>query len=122
MTKKILIDAFYNQLGSLLKQLTEMYPEDADFPMFVTTINLIKLTNPMLVVNIIKEEVADKYKEEIKAKDEKFFMECDYSADVDINIIHKLKQYVSGMPPSSKEAIWKYIDLISQLAVKIVQS
>ena len=124
MSKKVLMDAFFNQFSAFLKELTQLYPEDADFPIFQSSLGLLKTTNPMLVVRIVKDEVLSKYGDKIKAKDESFFMSHsyeDHKGDVDLDIVHKLKGYISGMSPSTKEAVWKYIEILTQLCERILQ-
>ena len=123
MSKKILIDTFFNQFTDFLKQLENMYPDDTDFPVFITTLNLLKSPNPILVVKFVKENIVDLYKDKILNKDESFFLDQDYTqhGDVDLNIVHKLKKYVKDMSPNSKDVVWKYIDLLMKLCLKILQ-
>jgi hypothetical protein len=124
MSKKVLVDAFFNQFTSFMGELKQMYPEDPDFPTFVTTLTLLKSTNPMLVVNLVKSEIIDLYGEKIKVRDESFFMNESYSDrnDVDLNIVDKLKQYIRGMSPETKETVWKYIEIISKLCLKALET
>ena len=123
MSKKILIDAFFNQFNSFLGELKQMYPEDPDFPVFITTLSMMKVANPMLVVNFIKTEIVDPFGAKILAKDESFFMTQDYAKrnDVDLNIVEKLKQYIQGMSVETKETVWKYIDIIAKLCLKTLE-
>ena len=124
MSKKILIDTFFNQFTDFLKQLENMYPDDTDFPVFITTLNLLKSTNPILVVKFVKENIVDLYKDKILNKDESFFLDQDYTqhGDVDLNIVHKLKKYVKDMSPNSKDVVWKYIELLMKLSIKILEN
>lgn len=124
MSKKVLIDTFFNQFTDFLKQLENMYPDDTDFPVFITTLDLLKSTNPMLVVKFVKENIVDLYKDKILNKDESFFLDQDYTkhGDVDLNIVHKLKKYVKDMSPNSKDVVWKYIELIMKLSMKILEN
>jgi hypothetical protein len=124
MSKKILIDTFFNQFTDFLKQLENMYPDDTDFPVFLTTLDLLKSTNPMLVVKFVKENIVDLYKDKILNKDESFFLDQDYTkhGDVDLNIVQKLKKYVKDMSPNSKDVVWKYIELLMKLAIKILEN
>jgi hypothetical protein len=121
MSKKILIDAFYTQFNAFLKELANSYPEDADFPVFIETLNLVKFANPMMVVNYVKTEIVIPYKEKITNRDESFFLNFDYNKteDVDLNIVDKLKTYISTMTDESKNTVWDYINLISRLVLKI---
>lgn len=124
MSRKVLIDTFFNQFTDFLKQLENMYPDDTDFPVFLTTLDLLKSTNPILVVKFVKENIVDLYKDKILNKDESFFLDQDYTkhGDVDLNIVHKLKKYVKDMSPNSKDVVWKYIELIMKLTIKILEN
>jgi hypothetical protein len=117
------IDAFFSQFNSFLEELKEMYPEDQDFPVFISTLALVKSTNPMLVVNFVKSEIVVPFGEKITVRDETFFMEQDFTTrnDVDLNIVQKIKQYIKGMSPQSKEVVWKYIELITKLCLKALE-
>jgi hypothetical protein len=123
MSRKVFLDAFFNQFVSFLGELKGMYPEDPDFPNFVTAITLIRNTNPMLAVNYIKSEVIDPFQDKISARDESFFMDQDYTQkNADIDVIHKLKEYVREMSPESKEVVWQYIELLMKLTLKIMEN
>lgn len=124
MSRKVLIDTFFNQFTDFLKQLENMYPDDTDFPVFLTTLDLLKSTNPILVVKFVKENIVDLYKDKILNKDESFFLDQDYTkhGDVDLNIVHKLKKYVKDMSPNSKDVVWKYIELLMKLTIKILEN
>jgi hypothetical protein len=123
MSKKVLIDAFFSQFSAFLNELAASYPDDQDFPTFVETLNFAKFANPMLVVNYVKQEIADPYADKISLRDESFFMNFDYKEkkDVDLNIVEKLKTYMSTMSESSKDAVWKYINIIVRLSLKIAE-
>ena len=124
MSKKVLIDAFFNQFNGFLTAMNEMYPDDEDFPVFITTLTMMRTTNPMLVLKFVKSEIIDLYGEKIQAKDESFFMNEDYSKrdDVNLNIVDKIKQYIRGMSPATKDTVWKYIDIITKLCSKALDS
>ena len=124
MSKKVLIDAFFNQFNGFLTAMNEMYPDDEDFPVFITTLTMMRTTNPMLVLKFVKSEIVDLYGEKIQAKDESFFMNEDYSKrdDVNLDIVQKIKQYIQGMSPATKDTVWKYIDIITKLCSKALDA
>lgn len=124
MSKKVLIDAFFNQFNGFLTAMNEMYPDDEDFPVFITTLTMMRTTNPVLVLKFVKSEIIDLYGDKIQAKDESFFMNEDYSKrdDVNLNIVDKIKQYIRGMSPATKDTVWKYIDIITKLCSKALDS
>jgi len=123
MSKKVLIEAFFNQFNAFLGELKNMYPDDEDFPVFITTLSMMKTANPMLVVNFVKSEIVVPFGEKIRVRDESFFMNQDYEAreDVDLNIVQKIKQYIQGMSPATKETVWKYVEIITTLCSKALE-
>jgi hypothetical protein len=117
-SKQVLTAAFFDQFMAFASELGEMYPDDADFSMFATTLKLMKMTNPALVVKYVRDNVLQ-FEDKIMKKDESFFLEYDfaeYANDVDMNIFQKLRQYTSSMSPSSKISVWTYIQNIVRLA------
>jgi hypothetical protein len=117
-SKTALMSALFDQFTSFLEELQEMYPQDSDFPMFITTIKLLKSTNPSMLTKYIYENT-EKFGDKIMSKDEDFFLANnfdEYSGYVDMNIFGKLKSYVSTMSPSSKDSVWKYCQNIFRLA------
>jgi hypothetical protein len=102
-------------------ELCGMYPDDADFSMFATTLKLMKMTNPALVIKYVRDNVLQ-FEDKIMAKDETFFMQygfSEYESNVDMNIFAKLKEYIEKMTPISKDHVWKYIQNIVRLAKAI---
>jgi hypothetical protein len=117
-SKTALMTALFDQFTTFLTELAQMYPNDPDFSMFLTTIRLMRNTNPTLVVTNIYE-ATHPYEEQIMSKDEKFFVEKNYqdhTQEVDLDVMNKLKLYVSAMSESSKESVWKYCQNITRLA------
>ena len=122
MSKKMFIEAFYSQFGEFLAQLSKMYPEDKDFPAFASNLSVMKFMNPMYPINFVKTDVVDKYKNKILSRDESFFLkseEIQQSADIDI--VYKLKSYISEMTLENKEVVWSYIEIITKLTLKILE-
>ena len=121
MSKKVLIQAFFDQFISFSKELCGMYPDDADFSMFSNTLGLMKMTNPSLVIKYVNDNVLQ-YEDKIMAKDETFFMQnefSEYQSDIDMNVFTKLKQYIENMSAGSKQHVWTYIQNIVRLAKAI---
>lgn len=111
--------AFFDQFIAFAKELTEMYPNDADFSFFLTTLQMAKTTNPKMVIETLNANIAG-FEDKIMAKDESFFMnynfEKQYENDVeDVNVFAKLRDYNKTMTPESKENVWKYVQNIMRL-------
>lgn len=117
-SKVALTSALFDQFISFLSELEDMYPNDTDFPVFSTSIKLLKSANPSILAKYIRENTSG-FEDKIMNKDEEFFLTNDfndYSGYVDMNIFGKLKQYVKTMSPSSKENVWKYCQNIVRLS------
>jgi hypothetical protein len=120
MSKKIFLDAFYNQFSDFLGQLAKLFPEDPDFPAYRTALLLFQKTNPVLVIKTVHEHVTP-YEETIRAKNVDFFLKHDYSGHIENDdaleqVIQKLKGYWSEMSDTDQEAVWSYITLLLDLA------
>jgi hypothetical protein len=118
-SKVVLVSALFEQLRLFTDELISMYPNDPDFPLFASSVKLLKMTNPSLVVKNIYNNT-NQFSEKIMSKDERFFLEysfSEYEKEVeDINVFSKLKKYIETMSPASKENVWKYIQNIYKLA------
>jgi hypothetical protein len=123
-TKAVLTTALFDQLNSFTSELIGMYPNDPDFPLFATTVRMLKMTNPSFLVKNIYDNTIP-FEKKILTKDEAFFMEYSFSEfekEVeDINVFSKLKKYIENMSPVSKDGVWKYIQNICRLAKAIIE-
>ena len=118
-SRVVLMNALYDQFTSFVSELSEMYPDDPDFPLFLTTVRLLKTSNPSLLAKYIVENTSQ-YETQILNKDEQFFLSHNFeSHDVDIDILSKVKNYVSTMSSDTKEHVWKYCQNIIRLAKAI---
>jgi len=117
-SKGVLMTAFFDQFLSFLTELKNMYPDDPDFSMFLTTLRMMKTSNPSFVIKYVNDSLGG-FEEKIASKDEDFFMKYEFSEfsdTVDMNLFSKLKNLISQMSSQSKENVWKYIQNISRLA------
>jgi hypothetical protein len=114
----VLLNALFDQFQSFVSELHAMYPTDDDFGAFLTTLKLMRSTNPSLVATYIFEHTSQ-FETQILEKDERFFLDYsfrEYGEHVDLDIFTKLKSYLQTMDEKSKENIWKYIQYIFKLA------
>ena len=123
-SKTILMTALFEQLRLFTDELISMYPNDPDFPLFSSSVKLLKMTNPSLVVKNIYDNT-NQFADKIMTKDEQFFLAysfSEYEKEVeDINVFSKLKKYIESMSPASKESVWGYVQNIYKLANAITQ-
>jgi len=117
-SKAALMSALFTQLVGLATELTEMYPNDADLSLGLTTIQLLKSTNPAMLLKFVYDNLVP-FEDKIMAKNESFFVDysyTEYGEYVDMSLFSKLKQYHSTMSAESKEMTWKYVHNILKLA------
>jgi hypothetical protein len=117
-SKSVLMNAFYDQVISFIGELNQMYPDDSDFSLYLTSIKMLKMTNPSMTVKAVYENTKP-FEEAIMKKDETFFLERSYSeySDVIDNVLFgKLKTYVANMDEPTKNIVWKYVHNIVKLS------
>jgi hypothetical protein len=116
--KSILTNVFIEQVLGFMNELKEMYPEDPDFSLGITSIRMMKTMNPGMIPSYFYDSVKA-FESEILSKNEKFFLDHSFGNDVDFDLLSKLKQYVAGMSPTSKENVWTYIQNLYKLSKTI---
>lgn len=123
-SRKVLLNALFDQFTGFIRELQKMYPEDPDFPAYQSTLALLRGTNPLLVAKYVKEHVTDRHGDKIAARDESFFLNHSYedvAEDVSLDVVEKLKGYVSQMDQKTKDVVWQYVEILSKLAVKCLE-
>ena len=120
MSKKILIDAFFNQYEDFLNQLKEVYPDDPDWKLYLSGLAIFRRTNPMIVAQKTWKWVS-KFEETIKNRDEKFFLTMDYSVYTEgeeplEQTIEKLRNMWSVLDAHNRKVVWDFVNNITTLA------
>ncbi len=122
MSRKIYIDAFYDQYDDFQQQLLAVFPSDPDWPLYIAGLAIFRRTNPLLVVKKTWKHIS-RFEEVIKTRDEKFFLERDYSDITEgeeplEQTITKLKGMWAQLSPHNRNVVWDYITNITYLARK----
>ena len=128
---------FYNifntKIIEFLNDLIVLFPNDYDFKMYKTAINLVKLADNKKPLQYYKKFVTDEYKEHINNRNDKFFLEHDYSeiindnelnsevgaSDISSKIVNRLKGYWSSLSDDNKVIVWDYFTLFLKISEKI---
>ena len=121
-SRQIIVNAFFEQLIAFLSELNEMYPDDPDFALGLTSVKMLRSVNPSIVVKMLYDS-SSMYESEILSKNESFFLDHSFSniQELDFNLLDKLKQYVRGMSDASKKNVWIYLENLYKLA-KIIST
>lgn len=120
MSKKIYLDAFYDQYEDFLQQMTEVFPGDPDWMRFRTGVAVFRRANPRVLVEKTWTYVAP-FEETIRTRDENFFLTHDFSGVAKKpeplrQTIAKLKYMWMQLTPSNRSIVWDYITNITYLA------
>lgn len=117
------LTAFTSLLQNFINELREMFPSEKELKVYqMYSSNLIKV-NPRLVHKYFMTYVYP-HKEQIRLKDDKFFLEKDYTEEAsefgqfDMLEAMKLKDLWKVMSPESQNQSWKYFDGLIKLAEK----
>ena len=110
------VSAFNDMLSQFLVELHKTFPEEKGIKKMTTSFELIKQTNPRLIVDGFMTGVTP-YADKISGKDESFLLEEIETIDFlkDLNI----KSYWSRMSESTKGATWQYLQTLYMLGTTI---
>ena len=110
------VTAFNDMMSQFLVELHKTFPEEKGIKKMLTSFDLLKSTNPRLVVDGYMNGVSP-YADKISAKDETFLLEeienIDFLKELDI------KRYWSKMSEGTKGATWQYLQTLYMLGTTI---
>ena len=110
------VTAFNDMMGQFLVELHKTFPEEKGIKKMMTSFDVLKSTNPRLVVDAFMKGVSP-YADKISAKDETFLLKeidtIDLLKDLDI------KSYWERMSPNTKGATWQYLQTLYMLGTTI---
>jgi hypothetical protein len=110
------VTAFNDMMGQFLVELHKTFPEEKGIKKMMTSFDLLKTTNPRLVVDGFMTGVSP-YADKISAKDETFLLKeietIEFLKDLDI------KRYWEKMSANTKSATWQYLQTLYMLGTTI---
>ena len=111
------VTAFNDMMGQFLVELHKTFPEEKGIKKMMTSFDMLKTTNPRLVVDGCMKGVSP-YADKISAKDETFLLKeietIEFLKDLDI------KSYWERMSANTKSATWQYLQTLYMLGTTIV--
>ena len=110
------VSAFNDMMSQFLVELHKTFPEEKGIKKMLTSFDLLKSTNPRLVVDGYMKGVSP-YADKISAKDETFLLNeienIDFLKELDI------KSYWVKMSDNTKGATWQYLQTLYMLGTTI---
>ena len=110
------VSAFNDMMSQFLVELHKTFPEEKGIKKMLTSFDLLKSTNPRLVVDGYMKGVSP-YADKISAKDETFLLNeienIEFLKELDI------KRYWTKMSEGTKGATWQYLQTLYMLGTTI---
>ena len=111
------VSAFNDMMGQFLVELHKTLPEEKGIKKMLTSFDVLKTTNPRLVVDGFMSGVTP-YAGHISDKNEQFILKeienIDFLKELDV------KSYWSKLSPNTKEATWQYLQTLYMLGTTII--
>lgn len=116
-----LLKVFNNHLVEFLDDVITIFPENTDIQTGRTFIVGIKKVNPRKIIETWKEYINDKYIDEINKGDWDFFINKDYTQDLQytssnvVNIINDVKIQLHHTSSENKKKALKYVQNLCKI-------
>lgn len=119
-----ILQAFNNHFFEFIDDINVIMPDNKDILSAKTSLTTMRKMNPRLIIKIWKSRIADKYKENIENGDISFFLEKDYSEDLEnlessnsiINKINLIREPIRNMGEENQAKCMKYIQNLTKLS------
>jgi hypothetical protein len=80
--KSTIVSAFNNHFAEFVDDILTIFPDNKDILNAKTSLGLLRKANPKIIVTFWKTYIVAKYRDQIEAGDCQFFLNKDYSIDV----------------------------------------
>lgn len=119
-----IVGAFNNHFVEFLEDVHSIFPEDKQIKTAKSALLMLKKANPSVIVKIWKEYITSKYKNEIYQGNMDFFINKDYSEDLQnagnqntiMESINRLRDPIRNMGESNQEKAMKYIQNLTKIS------
>ena len=119
------VKPFNTHLMEFVDEISEVFPKDREIKLGRIALKAIKKVNPSLLIRYWYQYIYLPYKEKINEGDIEFFIEKDYSQDVQLfddpgyfmKAIDKFRGPIREMDNENKEKALKYVQNLCQMSV-----
>jgi hypothetical protein len=124
MSKKIYIDAFFEQYGDFLHQMVTVFPDDPDWARFRTGLAVFRRVSPKSIIQTTWEGIAP-FEDSILRRDDEVFLargkeELSPNQDAIDYLITKLTKVWTTLSLHNQNIIWDYVTNVMLLAKRCV--
>ena len=123
--KSGILSVFNDHFFEFVNDVQSVFPDDVDILTTKNSLTLIRKANPKMIIKIWKSFIVDKYQKQIEAGDIGFFLEKDYSEDLQnsdhsqkiMEAINRLREPIRNMTSENQQKTIKYIQNLTKLAL-----
>jgi hypothetical protein len=124
MDKPTILKTFNNHFEEFVEDVRAVFPDDAEIETAATALGRLRKANPRLIMLTFKECVAGPYRTQIESGDLGFFVNKDYSLDVNgsgqesviLAKVEALRTPVARMSEESQGKVMKYMQNLVKLS------
>lgn len=124
MSTTNIVTIFNDQFVEFVTDIQNVFPEDHDILVAKNSLIAIRKANPKMIVKIWNMYIVSKYKAEIEKGDIGFFINKDYSSDLEnsdnsnkiMESINRLREPIKQMSSENQQKTMKYIQNLTKLA------
>jgi hypothetical protein len=122
--KSNILMAFNDHFSEFITDVSNVFPKNADILTAKNSLTLIRKANPKIIIGIWYSHIVLKYKSMIEAGDIRFFIDKNYSDDLNdaansdkiMEAIDRLRLPIKMMSNEDQGKTMKYIQNLSKLA------
>lgn len=127
MTTPTLLTAFNDHFMEFVNDIHEVFPDDVDILSAKNSFTMVRKMNPKILIKSWDSLVVGKYQSAIEAGDLSFFMNKDYTRDLQdvpnnpnaeriVSAIDRLRTPIKSMSPDNQAKIMKYIQNLTKIS------
>ena len=127
MTTPTLLTAFNDHFMEFVNDIHEVFPDDVDILSAKNSFSMVRKINPKILIKSWDSLVVGKYQSAIEAGDLSFFMNKDYTNDLQavpnnpnaeriVSAIDRLRTPIKSMSPDNQAKIMKYIQNLTKIS------
>lgn len=117
---------FNENMARFLEDLQKLFPDDKDYPSYLTRLNFVTKINFKKPTLLFYTEIANGYEQLIIDRDESFLLNHNFDDhiedDQDLQLVMKLKKQWKSISKDNKDTIWNYFLVLFQLSKKCYES
>jgi hypothetical protein len=123
--KSNILTVFNDHFFEFVNDIQNVFPDDIDILTTKNSLSLIRKANPKMIIKIWSTFIVNKYQKEIESGDIRFFLEKDYSEDLQntdqsqkiMSTINRLREPIRNMREEDKNKTIKYMQNLTKLAL-----